>query len=90
MEIFVMGFGETAAPGARFFEGRRMVGDAVVRREGGPSLLDQFVVCDVDRHGQERDVPLRAKALFYGFCFRSARADIILPSKPRPMAGRLL
>ena len=43
VEILVMGIGETAAPGAGLVEGRRMVGDAVVRGEGGPSLFDQFV-----------------------------------------------
>jgi hypothetical protein len=54
VEIFVMGFGEVAAPGAGFLKGRRYRRDAVVRGKGGPSLFEQFlacvVVCDINRH----------------------------------------
>jgi hypothetical protein len=34
VEIFIVGFGEAAAPGAGFFEGGRMVGDAVAGGQG--------------------------------------------------------
>jgi hypothetical protein len=53
VEIFVMGLGEAAAPGAGFVEGGWGRGDAVVRGKGGPALFEQSMSgdIDIDRHG---------------------------------------
>ena len=39
MEIFVMSLGQTLAPGARFFQRRRSLGDPVALRQRRPATL---------------------------------------------------
>ena len=42
MEIFVVRLGELLAPGAGFFERRRIGGNAIAGRKRGPAAGDQF------------------------------------------------